>query len=114
MDSIETYLQALPIEQRKALKHVRQVVLLAVPKSEEVMSYGMPGFKYQGAYLAGYAAFKDHLSFFPTSQPIEVLGDKLSAYKLSKGTVQFTLDNLLTDDLIVELVNSRRLAIEKS
>lgn len=65
---------------------------------------GIPGFKYQEEYLLGYAAFKDHLSIFPTSEPIEMMKEKLKRYKTTKGTIKFTLKNKLDKKLLKEII----------
>jgi uncharacterized protein YdhG (YjbR/CyaY superfamily) len=110
--TVAQYLSEVPETDRAALEHIRQLIHTLVPTATEVMSYRIPGFKYKNAYLAGYAVFKDHLSFFPTSEPIEMLRHKLTPYKLSKGTIQFSAAQPLPDDLIRELVQIRLHAIE--
>lgn len=104
---VDNYLKDLDKDQKAALEHIRQLIKKMVPDTIEVMSYGMPGFKYKNKYFVGYAAFKNHMSLFPTSRPIEQLQDKLLAYKLSKGTIQFTLENPIPDTLIKELLQVR-------
>jgi uncharacterized protein YdhG (YjbR/CyaY superfamily) len=64
----------------------------------------MPGFKYKKKYLLTFAVFKDHMSIFPGSAPIEELKDKLGNYKLSRGTIQFTSESPLPDSLLEEIV----------
>ena len=107
MSVVDEYLAGLAPEPKAALETLRSVIVAAFPDVEEVISYGMPGFKYRGKYLGGYSAFKNHLSFFPTAHPIEVHHDKLSDFKLSKGTIEFHLDNPIDPDLIVALVKTR-------
>ncbi len=107
MSPVDEYLNTLSAPERKSLERVRRVVRETLPEAQEVISYGMPGFKYEGKYLAGYCAFKSHLSFFPASNPIKVLGAKLSGFKLSKGTVQFSLEHPIPEELIVEMVQVR-------
>jgi uncharacterized protein YdhG (YjbR/CyaY superfamily) len=107
MTVIDTYLNDVSAQQRKALERVRTLIRTHVPDAEECMSYGMPGFTYKGKYLAGFSAFKDHLSFFPTAEPIETLAHTLTSFKTSKGTVQFTLANPIPDDLLLKLIDVR-------
>lgn len=107
MQAVEKYLTKVPEPDRAELERVRQAVKAACPDAEEVITYAMPGFKYRGKYLIAYAAFKDHLSVFPGAQAIETLGEKLKGFTISKGTVQFTLDRPLPDQLITQLVQSR-------
>ncbi len=93
--------------QRSELGRIRRIVRDVVPEAEEVMSYGMPGFKYRNKYLVGFAAFKDHLSLFPTAGPIAALKDKLDGFELSKGTVHFTPDHPISESLIKEILLER-------
>lgn len=111
MSAIDNYIAKVSDPQKTELERIRAIVKSATPDTVEVISYGMPGFKYRGKYLAGYAAFKDHLSLFPTAEPVEELKDKLSGYKLSKGTIQFTVEHPIPEALIKELVQIRMAAI---
>lgn len=111
MSVIDDYLQTAPAPERAELERVRKIVLQTAPEAEEYISYGIPAFKYKGKYLIGFAVFKDHLSLFPTPGPIAALKDKLGGFKLSKGTIQFTLDNALPEPLIQELVEHQMVTI---
>lgn len=113
MSVVDDYLAEVDEPQRAELERIRQIVKRAAPAAEEVISYGMPVFKYHGQYLIGFAAFKNHLSLFPASHPIEVLKDRLSDFKLSKGTIQFTLDHPIPESLIKQLVDIRLTDISK-
>lgn len=113
LSEVDEYLINLTAPERTELERVRNTIEAAFPQAEVVMSYGIPGFKYKGKYLAGYAAFRDHISFFSTAKPIEVMKDRLSAYQLSKGTIQYPLEQPLPESLIKELVEVRLAAIEK-
>ncbi|MGE5327759.1 MAG: iron chaperone [Thiobacillus sp.] len=113
MTVFDDRLSELESSQRVALERIRKIVYEIVPDVEEVITYGMPGFKYKGKYLIAFAAFKDHLSLFPTSKPIEDFKDRLSEYKLSKGTIQFTVDKPIPDDLVRQIVLSRLESINK-
>jgi uncharacterized protein YdhG (YjbR/CyaY superfamily) len=107
----DEYLQALPDDQRAALERVREIVKAEIPDVEERITYGMPGFNYEGKYLMAYAAFKDHLSVFPGATAITGARD-LENFKISKGTVQFTLEKPLPEALIRELVFLRKREID--
>ena len=113
MSVIDEYLQHLAEPQKAELERVRRIVRATAPDAVEVISYAMPGFKYRGSYLIGFAAFKDHLSIFPTAQPIEITKDKLSGFTHFKGTVQFTPKNPLPEQIITELVRLRIAAIDE-
>src|SRR5882672_11738724 len=101
MTVIDDYLNTISSPQKEELERIRAQVKQLAPEAEEVITYGMPGFKYKGKYLISFSAFKDHLSLFPGAGPIEELKDPLQAYTLSKGTIQFTLDHPLSDELLV-------------
>jgi uncharacterized protein YdhG (YjbR/CyaY superfamily) len=104
MSVIDDYLENLDPEQKAGLERIRVIAKEIVPDVEEVISYRMPVLKYKGAYLIGFAAFKDHLSLFPGAEPIEDLKRKLTGFKLSKGTIQFTPDNPIPEALVKEII----------
>ena len=113
MSHIDIYLNALSPENKAALQHIRALIHKLVPDAEETFSYDMPSFTYQGKPLIYFAAFKDHLSVFPTAFPIDALKDELTSYTVSKGTIKFTLDNPLSDELIEKLLEARISQIKK-
>ena len=113
MSVIDEYLANFEAPQRAALERIRKIVHDVAPEAEEVITYGMPGFKYNGKYLIAFAPFKHHMSIFPASEPIEVLKDRLGRYQLSKGTIQFTLDNPVSKSIIRELILIRISSFEK-
>src|SRR5215471_15685790 len=99
MSVIDEYFAQLGAPEREALERIRQIVRTTVPEAEEVISYGMPGFTYKGKYLVGLNAFRDHLSLFPTSAPVEAFRERLRDFTLSKGTIQFTLEKPVPEAL---------------
>lgn len=118
--NIDEYLMYLPEKQRLALEEVRQVIMDTAPEAEEVISYGMPAFKYHGM-LVYFAAFKNHCSFFSGNATlIADMYPELKAYKTSKGTLQFTPEKPLPADLIKKIVlvrmaqNEEKIASKKS
>ena len=113
MSAVDDYLLGLEAPERAELERVRNIVKTTVPEAVESIGYGMPAFKYKGKPLFYYAAFTNHLSVFPTSGPTEELKDKLVGYKVSKGTVQFTLDKPLPESLIIDMLQSRLADINK-
>jgi uncharacterized protein YdhG (YjbR/CyaY superfamily) len=105
--TVEEYLSLFPKEQRDALEKLRQVIKAAAPKAEEVISYGMPGYKQNGV-LVSFGGFKNHCSFFPASYAvIKQFAEDLKDYKTSKGTVQFPLDKAMPSTLIKRMVVAR-------
>jgi uncharacterized protein YdhG (YjbR/CyaY superfamily) len=106
--TVDEYLASIPEPAQSTLKHIRAVIRSVVPKeTTEVISYGIPMFKYRGM-LVGYAAFKDHCSLFPTgSGVIERFAKELKAYSTNKGTIRFPADKPLPDSLIKKIVKAR-------
>jgi uncharacterized protein YdhG (YjbR/CyaY superfamily) len=113
MPTVDDLLAKVSPADRAELERIRNIVRNTVPDAIELVSYGIPSFKYQDKYLFGYYAYKSHLSLYPASEPIEILRDKLAPYKLSKGTIQFTLDNPLPESLIKELLTLRVASISQ-
>ena len=109
--TVDDYLNQLEVPERTELERIRGIVKAYVPDAKEVISYRIPGFTYRGKYLMGYAAFRDHLSIFPTAEPIEVLAPKLGAYKLARGTIQYKLNEPFPEGLLLELLDVRIQAI---
>ena len=106
--SVDEYLADVPDPARSTLKHIRAVIRSVVPKeTTEVISYGIPMFKYNGM-LVGYAAFKNHCSLFPTgSGVIKRFEKELKGFATSKGTIQFPSDKPLPDALLKKIVKVR-------
>ena len=104
---IDSYLAAVPQDMKPVLEKLRQAIKQAAPEAEEVISYGMPAFRYHGM-LVYFAAFKNHCSFFPASGLlIKEMATELAAYKTSKGTIQFTIDKPLPAALVKKMVKMR-------
>lgn len=101
-------------QQRAELERVRAIVHKTLPEAEEVITYGMPGFRYKKKYLISFGAFKDHLSVFPGSESIAVLQDELKDFKQSKGTIQFTADHQLPESTIKAIITQRQAEIDNS
>lgn len=91
---------------REMLDEMRKTISQAAPQAKEVISYNMPGFKLNGV-LVWYAAGKEHIGFYPTPLPIVVFKDELSAYKTSKGAIQFPLDKPIPKALVKKIVKMR-------
>jgi uncharacterized protein YdhG (YjbR/CyaY superfamily) len=109
MSAMDEYLDGLPQEQREALARVRAVVAGVAPEAQEGVSYGMPAFLYAGRPLLGFRAAKKHLSVFPFSPAaIEAVEDRLEGFDLSKGTIRFSPDRPLPEDVLANLVQARK------
>ena len=114
MSKIDEYLKHVTPSQRTELERVRTIIKQAVPDAEETIGYGIPTFKYKGKNLIHFAAFKDHMSLFPTASPVEEMKEELSKFKLSKGTIQFTEANPISEAIIVNLIALRLEDINKN
>jgi uncharacterized protein YdhG (YjbR/CyaY superfamily) len=105
---IDLYLSQLEEPKRTTLQHVRQAILRVVPDAEECNSYGLPAFRVQGKVVAGFAAFKNHLSYLPHSGSVlDELGDELAGYTMTKGSLHFPVDRPLPDRLVERLITVR-------
>lgn len=106
--SIDHYLADKPEEIRILLEKLRHTILLTAPGAVEVISYGMPAFKLDGRLLVGFAAFKNHCSFFPwNGHTVDDFKEELKNYHTSKGTIQFTVEKPLPLTLIKKIVKAR-------
>lgn len=105
--TVDEYIAGFPPEVKGKLQDLREAIMKAAPKAEEVISYNMPAYKFNGI-LVYFAAHKKHIGFYPGSGAITgIFKDSLSGYKTSKGTVQFPLDNPLPLPLIKKIVKFR-------
>ena len=108
MSEMDDYLAGLPPEQRAALERIRTVVAGAAPDAVEGKSYGIPAFLHGGRPVFGFHAAKKHLSVHPFSPPvIDAVRDRLGGFDVAKGTIRFTPEQPLPDDVIRELVALR-------
>src|SRR6266481_3673482 len=91
---IDDYLSGYPKHVQRFLTQMRLTVKKAAPNATEKIIYGIPTFTLEGN-LVHFAAFKNHIGFYPTPSAIAAFGKELSSYKCSKGAVQFPLDEPL-------------------
>ncbi len=104
--TVDEYIKTFPPDVQRVLGQIRKTIQAAAPEAEEVISYQMPAYR-QNGILVYFAAFKDHIGFFPTAIGIESFKAELAGYKTSKGTVQFPLDKPMPLDLIKRIVTLR-------
>ncbi len=105
---IDDYLDALEEPKRTTLAHLRDTIMAIVPDAEECISYGMPAFKLRGKTIAGFAAFKNHLSYLPHSgSVIPQLAKETERYTSTKGSLHFPIDKPLPETLVKELLAVR-------
>jgi len=103
---IDTYISSFPEEIQKILGELRATIRKAAPEAKETINYGMPTFSLKGN-LVHFAAFKNHIGFYPTPSGIESFKKELSVYEGAKGSVKFPIDKPLPFDLISEIVKFR-------
>ena len=107
-EDIDAYLASVDETQRATLEALRISILRVVPDAEQCISYGMPAFKVDGKTVAGFAAFKNHLSYLPHSGSVlSQLGDELDGYQATKGSLHFAVGEPLPDALVRKLVETR-------
>jgi uncharacterized protein YdhG (YjbR/CyaY superfamily) len=107
-DEIDQYLASLEEPKRSALQQLRKTILEVIPEAEEGISYQLPAFRVDGKVVAGFAAFKNHLSYLPHSGSVfPVLRDEVAGYKTSKGALQFPIDSSLPKTLVEQLIRVR-------
>jgi uncharacterized protein YdhG (YjbR/CyaY superfamily) len=101
--TIDEYTENFPEDVRAVLNKIRQTISEASPEAEEAISYGMPTFKLNGN-LVHFAAFRNHIGFYPTPSGINAFKKELARHKSAKGSVQFPLDRPIPYDLVRKIV----------
>jgi uncharacterized protein YdhG (YjbR/CyaY superfamily) len=105
---IDQYLEALDETKRATLTRLRDDILAVVPDAEECISYTMPAFRVRGTVIAGFAAFKTHLSYLPHSGSVLTeLGPDVAGYTQTKGSLHFPVDTPLPRALVAKLIDAR-------
>jgi uncharacterized protein YdhG (YjbR/CyaY superfamily) len=105
---IDSYLATLDEPKRSTLEALRESILELLPQAEQCISYGVPAFKVNGKAVAGFAAFKDHLSYVPHSGSVlATLQEDTAPYETSKGSLKFAVDKPLPTRLVKKLVSAR-------
>lgn len=105
---IDRYLGTLDEPKRATLAQLRDTIAAIVPDAEQCISYGMPAFKLEGKTIAGFAAFKSHLSYLPHSgSVIGELAKETEGYTKTKGSLHFPIDQPLPKKLVKQLLNAR-------
>jgi uncharacterized protein YdhG (YjbR/CyaY superfamily) len=106
---VDRYLASLEKPKRSTLEALRRTILDIVPDAEQGISYGLPAFRLQGKVIAGFAAFKNHLSYLPHSGSVfPELREAISRYTTSKGALQFPVDRPLPKTLVKRLIAVRK------
>jgi len=105
-NEIDIYISSFPKEIQILLEQVRKTIRQAAPEATETIKYAMPTFVLNGN-LVHFAAFKNHIGFYPVPSGIEAFKKELSIYKQGKGSVQFPLDQPIPVELIAKIVKFR-------
>jgi uncharacterized protein YdhG (YjbR/CyaY superfamily) len=104
--NIDEYMAGLPENIQKILEELRSTIRKAAPAAEETINYGIPTFTLNGN-LVHFAAFKNHIGFYPAPSGIEAFKKELSVYDGAKGSVQFPIKDKLPLTLITKIVKFR-------
>jgi uncharacterized protein YdhG (YjbR/CyaY superfamily) len=105
-NDIDEYIATFPKDVQGKLEGLRSAIKEAAPEAEEVISYGMPAFK-MNRVLVYFAAYKNHIGFYPTASGVSAFKGELSRYKQSKGAVQFPIEETVPLDLVGRIVKFR-------
>jgi len=107
-EEVDKYLRGLEEPKRSVLQTLRGTILEIVPEAEQVISYGIPAFRVRGKTVAGFAAFKTHLSYLPFSGSVlGQLADELDGYTMTKSSLHFHVDRPLPKALVKKLIAVR-------
>ncbi|MCX6557610.1 MAG: DUF1801 domain-containing protein [Candidatus Aminicenantes bacterium] len=111
--TVDAYIKTFSEDVQQILRGLRAAIKAVAPDAGETISYGIPTFTLNGN-LVHFAAYKNHIGFYPTSSGIDAFKKELSAYKTSRGTVQFPIDKPLPLALIKKIVKFRVAENEKN
>jgi uncharacterized protein YdhG (YjbR/CyaY superfamily) len=104
--NIDDYVSTFPADVQKVLQEIRRTIQKAAPQAEEAISYQMPTFKLNGN-LVHFAAWKNHVGFYPTPSGTSEFQKEISEYVFAKGSIQFPLDEPMPLGLITKIVKFR-------
>jgi uncharacterized protein YdhG (YjbR/CyaY superfamily) len=105
---VDEYIQGLEEPKRSTLEALRRTILEVVPDAEQVISYRVPAFRVQGKTVAGFAAFKNHLSYLPFSGSVlPQFAQELAGYTMTKSALHFPVDSSLPKPLVKRLIAAR-------
>lgn len=104
--TIDDYIKSFPKNIQKILRTVRLTIKKSAPAAEEAISYQIPTFKLNGN-LVHFAAYKNHIGFYPGAKAMKIFRNEVTSYKSSKGSVQFPIDKPMPLTLIQKVVEYR-------
>jgi len=107
-EDVDEYLRGVEEPKRATLEALRRTILEIVPDAEQLISYRVPAFRVGGATIAGFAAFRRHLSYLPFSGSVlSQLADELAGYTMTKSALHFSIDRPLPRTLVEKLIAVR-------
>ena len=107
-EEVDEYLRGVEEPKRSTLRALRRTILEIVPDADQVISYRVPAFRVHGKTVAGFAAFKDHLSYLPFSGSVLAqLADELEGYTMTKSALHFPVDRPLPKVIVTKLIAVR-------
>jgi len=114
-EEIDDYLRSVEEPKRSTLEALRRTILDVIPEAEQGISYGVPAFRIRGKTVAGFAAFKDHLSYLPHSGTVlgQLAGD-LAGYTMTRGSLHFPVDQPLPKAVVRRLIAVRLSEADRS
>ena len=104
--TVNEYISEFPEEIRIILEEIRETIQQAAPDAREGIKYGMPTFVLNGN-LVHFAAYKNHIGFYPAPSGIDAYIDDLAVYRTGKGTIQFPIDQPIPFHLVKKVVEFR-------
>ncbi|UUL76225.1 DUF1801 domain-containing protein [Pseudarthrobacter sp. Fe7] len=114
MGTVDEALAKVDEPDRGCLQRLVGIAISLAPDATQEMSYGMPALKLDGKPLFAAVAAARHLSIFPfSSAVVEKVADRLEGYSLSKGTIRFTADHPVPDDVVKDIVRFRMAEIRR-
>jgi uncharacterized protein YdhG (YjbR/CyaY superfamily) len=106
--NVDEYMATLPEDRRAVMQWLRATIRGAAPDAEEVITYGMPGFRSHGTFLVSYDAYKKHYSLFPASEAvIEACGEELTPFLSGRGTISFKPERPMSIELLRKVIKVR-------
>jgi uncharacterized protein YdhG (YjbR/CyaY superfamily) len=107
-EEVDEYLRGLEEPKRSTLETLRRTILEVIPDAEQVISYHVPAFRVGGETVAGFAAFRNHLSYLPFSGSVlSQLANELEGYTTTKSALHFPVDRPLSKTLVKKLITVR-------
>lgn len=104
--TVDEYIASFPKDVKEKLELIRETIRKNTPAATEIISYQMPAYK-MNKVLVYFAAYKNHIGFYPTANPIKIFSKELSRFETSKGAVKFPLDKKIPLNLIAKITKYR-------